>query len=72
MKPVPGCTATAGRGDLVRPADSGDRLVGDGFGHVELTFGDHVCDHRYLDRAKTDALIRIPRGAFSNAALWSA
>jgi hypothetical protein len=42
------------RGDLVGPAESGDRLVGDGLGHVELTIGDHVGDHRCLDRARPD------------------
>jgi hypothetical protein len=29
----------------ISSARSGDRLVGDGFGHVVLSFGDHVGDH---------------------------
>src|SRR5207244_10252431 len=33
-----------------------DGLVGDGFGDAELTFGDHLGDHRCFDGARADGV----------------
>src|SRR5215213_7481925 len=52
-----GCRAAKpqhGRSDLVRAPQPADRLIGDGLGHVELAFGDHVLDHRGLDGSRAD------------------
>src|SRR5204863_6153075 len=43
-----------GRGHLAGSAEACDRLAGDGFLHVELASGQHVSDHRGLDRPRAD------------------
>src|SRR5215204_1629286 len=43
-----------GSGHLAGLSESRDRLVGDRLVHVELAFGEHVRDHRRLDRSRAD------------------
>jgi hypothetical protein len=37
-------------------SEAADRLVADGFGHGELAFGEHVGDHRRVDRSGADGV----------------
>src|SRR4051794_11491571 len=59
-----------GRGHLAGLSESRDRLVGYRLVHVELAFGEHVRDHRRSIVPGQIALIRMPRGAYSSAALF--
>ena len=37
-------------------SEAADRLVADGFGHGEFAFGEHVGDHRRVDRSGADGV----------------
>src|SRR5215207_5559364 len=58
-----------GRGDLVCAPEPADRLVGQRLGHVEFALGDHLLDHRGLDRSRADRVDADAAGRVSSAAL---